>query len=157
MKNIFLTAIALALIMTGGYYWEKLSQTKYQPTQQQTITNETPPKTTITEKKEIPSQVDNSASRYCIKNNGTLAIKKLPNGSEYGVCDFGDGKYCEEWALFRGECPIGGVKIAGYDNNAQRYCAITGGKVDMKKNICTKNGKICDIDKYYNEKCSLNK
>ena len=50
----------------------------------------------------------NPASQYCVQKKGTLHIEKRRNGGEYGVCVFADHKQCEEWALFRGECPLGG-------------------------------------------------
>ena len=34
---------------------------------------------------------------------------------------------CEEWALLRGECPKGGIRVAGCATPAARYCGITGG------------------------------
>jgi putative hemolysin len=49
------------------------------------------------------SQIANPASVYCIANNGSLTIKNDENGGQYGVCTR-DGKECEEWAYFRGEC-----------------------------------------------------
>ena len=58
----------------------------------------------------MPNSLANPASGYCIQVGGKLEILKREDGAEYGVCLFEDNKKCEEWALFRGECPIGGVK-----------------------------------------------
>ncbi|MEZ4583733.1 MAG: hypothetical protein R3A10_19215 [Caldilineaceae bacterium] len=51
---------------------------------------------------------------------------------------------CEEWALMRGECPDGGVKVTGYATDAARFCAITGGEYtvtdesgDQEQGTCT--------------------
>lgn len=53
--------------------------------------------------------------------------------------------------MFRGECPVGGIKITGYITPAAQYCAITGGKyqvtgnsnTDKEEGTCTfKKGKI---------------
>jgi hypothetical protein len=71
----------------------------------------------------------NPASTNCIEKGGTLEMRENKNG-QYGVCLFEDNRQCEEWALFRGQCPVGGVKITGYDNDAEIYCAITGGQVE---------------------------
>jgi putative hemolysin len=30
---------------------------------------------------------------------------------QYGVCFFEDNRQCEEWALLRGDCPVGGKKV----------------------------------------------
>ena len=43
------------------------------------------------------------------------------------MCYFDDNRQCEEWALLRGDCPVGGEKVTGYVTEAGRYCAITGG------------------------------
>ena len=43
---------------------------------------------------------------------------------QYGVCMFEDNRQCEEWALMHGDCPVGGLKITGYENEAEVYCAI---------------------------------
>lgn len=78
---------------------------------------------------QTPIGLANPASENCIKNGGMLEMRKNKLG-EYGVCFFEDNRQCEEWALLRGQCPIGGLKITGYENEAEVYCAITGGKVE---------------------------
>jgi len=50
------------------------------------------------------SSLANPASVYCIKNNGTLEIRNNEAG-QYGVC-MKNGKECEEWAYYRGECAL---------------------------------------------------
>jgi putative hemolysin len=99
------------------------------------------------------TQIANPASVNCTDQGGTLEIKDGPAG-EYGICYFEDNRQCEEWALFNGNCPVGGMKITGYDNDAQIYCAIRGGQVDMDANTCTlPDETVCDIDAYYNGNC----
>lgn len=71
----------------------------------------------------------NPASENCLQKGGKLEMRKNKKG-EYGVCIFEDNKQCEEWAFFHGDCPKGGVKITGYENDAEIYCAITGGQVE---------------------------
>lgn len=71
----------------------------------------------------------NPASTYCEKQGGRIEMRNNKNG-QYGICLFEDNRQCEEWTLFRGECPIGGLKITGYENEAEIYCAITGGQVE---------------------------
>lgn len=78
---------------------------------------------------QISINLANPASENCIKKGGKIEIRKNKIG-EYGVCFFEDNRQCEEWALFRGQCPVGGLKITGYDTEAEIYCAITGGKVE---------------------------
>jgi putative hemolysin len=57
--------------------------------------------------------IANPASVNCINKGGTLSIQKRGDGGEYGICTFEDNWQCEEWALFRGECPAGGKKVTG--------------------------------------------
>ena len=73
------------------------------------------------------AQLPNPASQNCEERGGQLTFAQDPNGGTYGVCVFPDGKQCEEWAMFRGECPVGGVDVTGYVTEAARFCAITGG------------------------------
>ncbi len=44
------------------------------------------------------------ASLNCIQNNGKLEIIQTPSG-EKGYCLLPDGKRCDEWEMFRGNCP----------------------------------------------------
>ncbi len=110
--------------------------------------------------------IANPASTNCINKGGTLKIQKGVGGGEYGICIFEDNRQCEEWALFRGECPIGGKKITGYVTPAAQFCAITGGSYNItdqtntekEQGACTfNNGKNCDVWDYYKGKCSKNK
>jgi len=96
--------------------------------------------------------IANPASVYCEDQGGTLVIQQKTNG-EYGVCFFEDNRQCEEWALFRGECPVGGLKVTGWITEEQIYCSITGGEVDVQNNTCQKGEKVCDLADYYNDNC----
>ncbi|MGH6887050.1 MAG: putative hemolysin, partial [Geminicoccales bacterium] len=69
----------------------------------------------------------NPASENCIAKGGDLRIETAGGGSQYGVCLFEDNRQCEEWALLRGACPVGGIRITGYVTPQARYCAIRGG------------------------------
>jgi|GEM_PF-1710713 len=51
------------------------------------------------------TQIANPASVNCINKGGTLKIVDGPGG-QYGMCTLPDGKQCEEWSYFRGECPL---------------------------------------------------
>ena len=100
------------------------------------------------------TQLANPASVNCQKQGGNLVIKTQPNG-QYGVCYFEDNMACEEWALYRGQCPKGGVKTTGYDTQAQIYCAWRGGKTLAVPNAtCTlPDGTVCGDEAYYNGTC----
>ncbi|HPI67409.1 MAG TPA: DUF333 domain-containing protein [bacterium] len=98
----------------------------------------------------------NPASVNCVNKGGTLMMKENKLG-QYGVCLFDDNRQCEEWALFRGECPVGGLKITGYENEAQAYCAITGGTVEglgTTSVLCKRvDGTKCEVTANFNGEC----
>lgn len=109
-----------------------------------------------------PAGIANPASENCIEQGGTLSIETRGDGGQYGVCLFEDNQQCEEWALLRGDCPLGGIRVTGYVTAAARYCAITGGtyavtgeaNTENETGTCTfKNGTQCDAGDYYNGKC----
>lgn len=109
------------------------------------------------------SGIANPASENCVAQGGTLSIEESGNGGQIGVCYFEDNRQCEEWALMRGECPAGGLKVTGYVTPAARYCAITGGtytitgedNTDNEQGTCTlANGAVCDVWDYYNGACT---
>jgi uncharacterized protein len=104
----------------------------------------------------------NPASQNCAARGGTLKIERRPDGGEYGVCVFTDNYQCEEWAMFRGNCPVGGLRLTGYVTAAARYCAITGGRYAVtgrsgapnEQGVCSlPGGKACDADAYYAGHC----
>lgn len=99
--------------------------------------------------------IANPASEYCTKQGGFLHTEKKENGDEYTLCTFDDNRSCEEWAMFRGECPVGGRKTTGYDTIQQKYCAWAGGDtIADPKAVCTfKNGKVCSLSDVYTNKC----
>jgi len=100
------------------------------------------------------AQLANPASQRCIEKGGTLHIEQRATG-QFGVCVFDDNRQCEEWALFRGDCPAGGVKVTGYLTPASRFCAITGGRYDDSNKSCTlPGGKVCSAETYYSGNCT---
>ena len=110
-----------------------------------------------------PSGIANPASQNCLAQGGRLEIEIRGDGGQFGVCYFEDNHQCEEWAMMRGDCPIGGVKVTGYTTPAARYCAISGGEYTATGNsgqtdeqgACTlKGGATCDAATYYNGACA---
>ena len=69
----------------------------------------------------------NPAAENCIRQGGQSSIEQAPGGGQFGVCIFEDNRQCEEWALLRGACAAGGLRVTGYITDAARYCAISGG------------------------------
>ena len=62
--------------------------------------DETPPVPTVNSTPQLP----NPASKYCIEQGYNITIRTNPDGSQTGYCIFPNGRECEEWAYFRGEC-----------------------------------------------------
>jgi putative hemolysin len=107
-------------------------------------------------------QIANPASQNCVARGGMLRIESRPDGGQYGVCIFEDNRQCEEWAMFRGACPVGGLRVTGYITTAARYCAITGGRYTVIANSGTADeqgacalpgGKACAAGAYYAGSC----
>lgn len=112
---------------------------------------------------ESTARIANPASENCVAQGGTLTIEERGDLGQIGVCHFEDNRQCEEWALLRGECPVGGVKVTGYVTEAGRFCAITGGAysvtsdsaTDPEQGVCTfADGSRCDAWAYYNGVCA---
>jgi len=97
----------------------------------------------------------NPASVNCTQQGGQLIMQHRGDGGEYGVCLFEDNRQCEEWALFRGDCPKGGVKITGYTAPEAIYCAISGGKTTDSPNAdcILPGGKVCSNEAFYKGQC----
>ena len=105
----------------------------------------------------------NPASQNCVDKGGKLTLEKNRKGGQFGVCTFPDNLQCEEWAMMRGDCPAGGIKVTGFVTSAARYCAITGGayKVTSGSNTakeqgtCTfKSGRTCRATAYFDGTCT---
>lgn len=104
--------------------------------------------------------IANPASVHCRDQGGTTRIEHTPRGDAYGVCVFEDNRQCEEWALLRGHCPAGGLRITGYATAAARYCVITGGRYTVtstgadEQGSCTlPDGRICSAAAHFDGSC----
>lgn len=104
----------------------------------------------------------NPASVNCIEQGGMSRIESRPDGGQFGVCYFMDNYQCEEFALLRGDCRVGGVKVTGYVTDAGRYCAITGGTYAVtsegpgleETGTCTlPDQTLCDAQAYWEGTC----
>lgn len=135
MKKIL--AIILTVILFSGCeikFFEEVSKegeaTEEKMDEQKDVSEDT-------KNEDEKTEVANPASVNCSDKGGELEMRKNLDGNEYGVCVFEDNRQCEEWALFYGNCPEGGVKITGYENEGQIECAVKGGEVDMENSMCT--------------------
>lgn len=104
----------------------------------------------------------NPAAVRCVELGGTHAVETRGDGGEFGVCFFEDNRQCEEWALLRGACPVGGLKVTGYPSAAARYCAITGGSYEAtdgtadetEQGTCSfPDGRSCDAWEHFGGGC----
>jgi putative hemolysin len=112
---------------------------------------------------QAPTTLANPASVHCRDLGGSSRIERTPRGDQYGVCMFQDNRQCEEWALLRGQCPAGGLRITGDVTPAARYCAITGGSytVTAASNTATEqgdcrlpDGRVCSAAAHFDGNCA---
>ena len=103
-----------------------------------------------------PTGLANPASENCIKQGWTLKILESKRG-QYWVCYFEDNRQCEEWALLRGDCPVGGKKVTWYENEAEVFCAISGGEVQglgTDVPMCKRaDGTLCNAQANFDGDC----
>lgn len=105
----------------------------------------------------------NPASQHCLAQGGSLLIESDGSGGQFGVCRFDDNRQCEEWALLRGDCPPGGLRITGYVTPAARYCVLRGASYQVLSgsNLPTEqgrcnfaDGKACSAGAFFNGLCA---
>jgi putative hemolysin len=53
---------------------------------------------------ELPLNMPNPATVYCVENGNKIENHTAEDGSQSSECVFPDGSACDEWAYFRGEC-----------------------------------------------------
>lgn len=151
-KKIILIIIGLAIVVAVGFrlifrFSKPVISNQPTPIVNQVINTESNNQTT--------TGLANPASTNCVAKGGQTVIQKRPDGAEYGLCMFEDNRACEEWALMRGDCPVGGMRTTGFDTVAQKFCAWSGGQTFAQPNaVCTfKDGSTCDDEAFYEGKC----
>jgi len=151
MKNYIkvIIAVIVVVIIVGVfiYYQKHIQKITVVPVVNQVVAG--------SKNDQTSTGIANPASVNCTKVGGNLTIEKNGTGGEYGLCYFEDNRACEEWALLRGDCSLGGMKTTGYDTVDQKYCAWSGGQTFAVPNsVCTfKNGSKCSTIDFYNGKC----
>ncbi|HMK15979.1 MAG TPA: DUF333 domain-containing protein, partial [Methanomicrobiales archaeon] len=48
--------------------------------------------------------IANPSATFCVSKNYSYQIVTNPDGSQSGNCVFPNGKACDGWAYYRGEC-----------------------------------------------------
>jgi putative hemolysin len=89
--------ILLVALVIGGIFWLQGRNTYHQT---QTKSEKTMPSGNKTNS----AQLANPASVFCVQHGGKGEIRNNPDSSQTGYCIFENGKECEEWKFFRGEC-----------------------------------------------------
>ncbi len=156
-KTILWTIVVFVIIIVAIFvllYKSVLispNQTASTSTISQTITDKSASVTAV----KATATLANPASVNCEQQGGRSQIVTRPDGGQYGLCYFEDNRACEEWAMMRGDCPVGGVKTTGYSTDAQKYCAWSGGQTIATPNaVCTfKDSSTCADDAFYAGTC----
>ena len=78
--------------------------------------------------------IANPTLQNYLDQDGSLSIEERGDLGQIGVCYFENNRQCEEWALLRGDCRVGGVEVTASVTPAGRYGAITGGVGDERMN-----------------------
>lgn len=100
-----------------------------------------------------PVGLANPASEYCAEKGGQWKTRNNSVG-EQGVCYFSEMRQCEEWAMYRGECPVGGADLSAHLNNkANQYCLMVGGTIVNDEDCSLPSGTICNILKLHRGIC----
>jgi putative hemolysin len=154
ITRYMITILALALALLAGCQTPESAP--------QSIETSAPIRTATQPEKAAQPGMANPASENCTAQGGTLTFETRGDGGQYGVCYFEDNQQCEEWALLRGDCPVGGIKVVGYVTDAGRYCAISGGTYvitdssgasDEQGTCMLKDGTECNAWDFYNGMC----
>lgn len=104
------------------------------------------------------ASVASAALSKCVQNGGFVTTQRRGTWGYYQVCNFADDMNCELYALYNGQCPVGGVHTIGYSTTGQVFCALRGGKPQGKNNGECKlpDGVVCSTDSVYKDTCSSN-
>jgi putative hemolysin len=146
-KNMYVPSFFLTLgifVLIGGAYVLGI----YQNTQQAVLGSTTTSPTKA-------EAVATAAYAKCIQNGGFVTTDRRGKTNFYNICNFADDMNCELYALYNGQCPVGGVHTVGYNTRPQVFCALRGGQPTGKNNGQCKmpDGKTCSTDSVYNDTC----
>lgn len=86
----------------------------------------------------------NPATEFCIKNGGTPGEVENTDGTIIVVCNFEEGKSCDETALFRNTCNLEGII------NSVVYRNASGTEVFASYNLKTDKAYMSSLDLFMN-------
>lgn len=135
---------ALVTLMAGTYIQQN-------PNKPQSVLGTTYSSSDVTK----AGAVSSAAYAKCTSNGGFVTTARRGSGF-YNVCNFADDMNCELYALYAGQCPVGGVKTVGYSTTPQVFCALRGGHPQGSNNGQCKmpDGKVCSTDSVYQGTCN---
>lgn len=150
--NLFIYAVfgvLIALLLVAGGYYMGVKSTQINKSVLGNSTSSTPTKA---------GAVASAAYAKCVTNGGFVTTTKRGKSGYYQVCNFADDMNCDLYALYDGQCPVGGVQSVGYSTTAQVYCALRGGKPQGNENGQCKmpDGKVCSTASVYAGTCDPN-
>ena len=89
--------------------------------------------------------IANPASVYCEEQWGTLKIETAEDGSQWGICLFNDGSYCEEWAYFRNECQPGEIMYNSISDEKIPEPTVAASKIYSEEDVLAAQNAIMDV------------
>lgn len=137
--------VAAVVLILGAYFLGTQKNTE-----QNVLATTTPPTTA--------GAISSAAYNKCIQNGGFVTTNRRGTMGYYSLCNFADDRGCDLYALYDGDCPVGGVSTIGYDTTAQAFCALRGGQPMGSENGQCKmpDGKTCSTSAVYQGACSPN-
>lgn len=104
------------------------------------------------------SAVASAAYSKCVDNGGFVTTARRGTWGYYQVCNFTDDMTCDLYALYDGDCQVGGVKTIGYSTTDQVFCAQRGGTPQGSNNGQCKmpDGTVCATSSVYKGTCDPN-
>jgi putative hemolysin len=119
---------------------------------------------TIVQTEEPAANLPNPAAVYCEEHGYTSEIRTAEDGSQGGVCVFPDGRECDEWVFYRGDCAPdsqSAPEAIGMPNPAAVYCeqqgfmleTVTAQDGSQSANCIFPDGSKCEEWAFYRHEC----
>lgn len=155
LSTFIVMGVFASAILVGGTYILGVQKDTNQTTPNVVLGTTTTSGDSVTKAAAVAS----AAYTKCTQNGGFVTTSRRGSSGFYQVCNFADDMNCELYALYAGQCPVGGVHTIGYSTTDQVFCALRGGTPQGKNNGQCKmpDGVICSTTQVYkNGTCSSN-